>query len=124
MSANIENGSSLMDNVKLLLAIIVLIGGIGAYYYYPDESALVRVAGVLFALVLSIIIAMQTTPGRNLWHFVQGARGELRQVFWPTRQEAMQTTLAVILFVIVMAVFFWVLGLLLFYISGKLRGTG
>ncbi|MCZ6687427.1 MAG: preprotein translocase subunit SecE, partial [Gammaproteobacteria bacterium] len=72
---------------KLLLAIAVLISGIGGYYYYPDMSVLIRAGGVLASLVIAIVIVMQTATGRDAWQFIQGSRVELRKVVWPNRRR-------------------------------------
>ena len=122
MNAKTETGSSALDTVKLLFAIAILIGGIVAYYYYQDLSVLIRAGAVLGAVVLSIVVVLQTAKGRNMWQFIQGSRVELRKVIWPNRQETMQTTLAVIVFVIILGLFFWGLDLLLLWITQKLTG--
>ena len=113
-----------MDTVKLLIAAAVLVAGIGAYYYYEDQSLLLRVAGVLVALALGVVIALQSTQGQALWQFIQGSRVELRKVVWPTRQEAFQTTLTVIVFTLIMGTFFWLLDLLLLWGTRVLTGQG
>jgi preprotein translocase subunit SecE len=122
MNAKTETGSSAFDTIKLLLAIAILIGGIVAYYYFQDLSVLIRAAAVLVSVVLSIVVVLQTERGRNMWQFIQGSRVELRKVVWPNRQETMQTTLAVIVFVIILGLFFWGLDLLLLWITQKVTG--
>ena len=125
MSAKTEQSVSLFDSAKLLLAGILVVGGLFAYYYYGDRySQVYRVAGILVAAILALILAMTTDPGRQFWRFAQSSRIELRKVIWPTRQEALQTTLAVIVFVIVMGVFFWVLDLFLLWVTQTLTGRG
>jgi len=124
MSTKVQTGPGPLDTVKLMLAALVLIGGIVAYYYFEDESILLRAAGVLIGLALGIVIAMQSTQGRELWRFIQGARVELRKVIWPTRQEAMQTTLTVLVFVLILGIFFWGLDFFLLWGSAALSGRG
>jgi preprotein translocase subunit SecE len=117
MTEKTEIGVSTLDTVKLVLAAALLIGGIVAYYYYAQTSALVRGGAVLVATAAAIAVAMQSEPGRMLWRFMQGARVELRKVVWPTRVETRQTTIMVIIFVIIMGVFFWALDLLLLWLT-------
>ena len=125
MSTKTEQSVSLFDSVKLFIAGVLLIGGLFGYYYYGDQySQVYRVVGVLLSTILAIIVAMSSDPGRELWHFAQSSRIELRKVIWPTRQEALQTTLAVIVFVIVMGVFFWCLDLFLLWVTQTLTGRG
>lgn len=124
MNAQTETGASALDTVKLLLAIAVLISGIGAYYYYPDMSVVIRAGGVLASVVIAIVIVMQTAMGREMWQFIQTSRVELRKVVWPSRQDTTQTTLAVIVFVIILGVFFWGLDMGLLWVTKTLTGQG
>ncbi|MCZ6559965.1 MAG: preprotein translocase subunit SecE [Gammaproteobacteria bacterium] len=124
MNARTETGASALDTVKLFLAIAVLIGGIVAYYYYPDLSVLIRAGGILASVVIAIVIVMQTAKGRDMWQFIQTSRVELRKVVWPNRQETTQTTLAVIVFVIILGVFFWGLDMGLLWVTKTLTGQG
>ena len=124
MTTQVQTGPGPLDTVKLLLAALVLLGGIVAYYYFEDESILLRAAGVLIGLALGVVIAMQSVQGQALWRFIQGARVELVQVIWPTRQEAMQTTLTVFVFVLILGIFFWGLDFFLLWGSRTLTGRG
>jgi preprotein translocase subunit SecE len=124
MNAQTETGASALDTVKLFLAIAVLIGGIVAYYYYPDLSVLIRAGGILASVVIAIVIVMQTAKGRDMWQFIQTSRVELRKVVWPNRQDTTQTTLAVIVFVIILGVFFWGLDMGLLWVTKTLTGQG
>ena len=114
----------MLDTVKLVLAALVLIGGIAGYYYFENESILLRVAGLLVAAAIGAVIAFQSLQGQNLWRFVQSSRNEIRKVIWPTRQETMQTTLTVFVFVLILGIFFWVLDLILLWATRLLTGQG
>ncbi len=124
MNVQTETGASALDKVKLFLAIVVLIGGIAGYYYYPELSVLIRAGGVLASVVIAIVIVMQTAMGRDMWQFIQTSRVELRKVVWPNRQDTTQTTLAVIVFVIILGLFFWGLDLGLLAVTKYLTGQG
>jgi preprotein translocase subunit SecE len=124
MNTKADTSGSVLDIVKLLVAATILVGGVGAYYFYADASVLLRAIGVLLALIAAIGVAVWTTQGQTLWRFVQGARVELRKVIWPTREEALQTTLAVLVFALVMGVFFWLLDLFLLWVTRLLTGQG
>ena len=124
MTSRPQQGATEFDTVKLVIAAIILVGGIAAYYVYEDESILLRAAGVIVATALAMFVAMQTDPGRTLWRFIQGSRIEIRKVVWPTRPETMRTTAAVIVFVLIMGVFFWGLDMFLFWATRTLTGRG
>ncbi|MEA3290804.1 MAG: preprotein translocase subunit SecE, partial [Pseudomonadota bacterium] len=44
------------------------------------------------------------------------ARGEVRKVVWPTRREAAQVTLVVIVMVILAGLYMWLLDAISFYV--------
>jgi preprotein translocase subunit SecE len=124
MNTKIDSSPGLLDTVKLVLAAAVLVGGISAYYIFENESLLLRVAAVLVAFGIGVLIAFQSAQGQALWIFIQGSRGEIRKVVWPTRQETLQTTLTVLVFTLFMGVFFWILDLFLLWGTRLVTGQG
>ena len=89
-----------------------------------DLPVVVRALGVLLALALAVVVALQSVQGQGFWRFVQGSRVEMRKVVWPTREEAIQTTIAVLIFAFIMGVFFWLLDLFLLWLTRLLTGQG
>jgi preprotein translocase subunit SecE len=124
MSAQTETSQSgVLDTVKLLIAVVALVGGLYAYYYYEtDIVQAIRVLMVLGGTVAGIGIAMTSAQGQRLWHFIQGSRVEIRKVVWPTKQETTQTAIAVFVFTLVMMLFFWVLDSGLLWLTQRLVG--
>lgn len=116
--------SGVLDIIKLLISAVVLVGGLYSYYYYEGIVALpLRVLMVLGGLAVGIGIALISTQGLRLRAFVHGARVELRKVVWPTKQETTQTAIAVFVFTLIMALFFWALDSLLLIITRSLVGS-
>ena len=113
-----------MDLIKSVLAAVLIVAGIGGYYYFPDSSVLARAVGVVASLAIAIAVFLTTTRGRELWRFIQTSRIELRKVVWPTRQETLQTGVAVVIFALIMGVFFWLLDMLLLWVTRFLTGQG
>jgi preprotein translocase subunit SecE len=95
------------DKLKLILAVLIVAGGIGGFYYFDDKPDLVQVAIILAAAVLAVVVVAPTEFGRSAWEFAKGARLELRKVVWPARKETMQVTLIVFVMVILVAVYMW-----------------
>ena len=115
--------SGALDIVKLLIAAAAILGGLYSYYYYEFELALaVRVLIVLGGAGIGIAIAMTSTQGQRLWHFIQGSRVEIRKVVWPTKQETTQTAIAVFVFTLIMALFFWALDSGLLWLTRRFVG--
>jgi preprotein translocase subunit SecE len=122
MDSKVETGPTGLDAAKLFLASLILLGGIFAYYYFSNESVLLRAIGILVTLIVAVWVAMLSYQGQVLAKFVHGSRIELRKVVWPSREEAIQTTAIVLAFALIGGVFFWLLDLFLLtirqYISG------
>lgn len=113
MKSKAESESSPIDTVKLAIAALVLVAGIVGFYYYENEPQLYRVLGILGAAAVAIGIAMTSQPGLSLWAFMQDSRTETRKVVWPTRQETGRTTLLVFVVVLIVAIFLWLMDILL-----------
>ena len=124
MDTKVETQKTVLDTLKLLLSGGILLGGLFGYNYYADLPVVVRALGVLLALALAVVVALQSVQGQGLWRFVQGSRVEMRKVVWPTREEAIQTTIAVLIFAFIMGVFFWLLDLFLLWLTRLLTGQG
>ena len=124
MNVKLETSSGRLDGLKWTTALLLLGGAIGAFYIYSDESLLLRVAGLLAVAGISAALILQTDRGRAAWAFAQESRTEVRKVVWPTRAETVQTTLVVFLMVTVVAVFLWLLDMLLAWIVKSLIGMG
>lgn len=124
MNSKVETVSGVQETIKLLIALFIILGAIVGFYVYADESTLVRVLALLAATGVSIFIALQTQKGRESWSFMQDAQLEVRKVVWPSRQETVQTTLLVMLMVVIVAIFLWLLDMFLGWSIGSLMGRG
>ncbi|MEX1266744.1 MAG: preprotein translocase subunit SecE [Woeseia sp.] len=118
-----DSQSGALDIIKLLMAAAALIGGLFAYYYYLELALPLRALLVLGGLAAGIGIAMTSTQGKRLRAFVRGSRVEIRKVVWPTKQETTQTALAVFVFTLIMALFFWGLDSVLLWLTRTLVGS-
>lgn len=115
-SADKGASSSSALNILLWLVSIILIAGavVGNWYYTQhvviDESSFdrfIRVAVVIAVIAAGLGITLFTNKGRQLLNFGREAYIELRKVVWPTRQEAMQTTLIVFVAVCIVSLFLY-----------------
>ena len=109
--------SSTLDTLKMASAVAILLSSVFSFYYFAELSVLIRVLVVIFCVILSLMIFFSTQRGIIFWDFLQGSRVEMRKVVWPTKQETIQTTLTVFMFVLVLGIFFWLLDFLLLYIT-------
>lgn len=124
MNSRVELRGASLDVVKLAVAAFLLLVGIFAFYYFSGLSALVRVIGLLLISAGAVAIAYQTELGRTVWQFISDSRMEVRKVVWPSRQETLQTTLIVVVMVLVVGVVLWLFDLILMTILRLLTGQG
>ncbi len=122
MNVKAEVESTGMDTVKLLLAVVLLIGGIVLFYILEEYSTLIRVLGLLAISGLAIVVALQSVAGRRVWDFAVAARTEVRKVVWPSRQETIQTTLIVFGMVLLVGIVLWLFDMMLMAIVQSVTG--
>ena len=116
--------SSKLDILKFIVAIALLIGGVVQFYYFEEESQLYRVLALLGFVAFAMAVVYTTRLGQSLWLFARDARTEVRKVVWPTRQETMQTTLLVIVMVILVGIMLWLIDMFLRWAVLVLTGQG
>ncbi len=105
--------SNKLDTVKLIVSLMILLAGIAGFYYYAEESLLYRVLGLVAVVMVAAGIALTTATGQAILSFGRESRAEVRKVVWPTRQETIQTTLMVVVAVIIIGIFLWIVDMLL-----------
>jgi preprotein translocase subunit SecE len=115
-------GASAKDTALLTLSILVLLGGIAAFYWYEDQALPIRIAMVVVGIALALGFAWFSWYGREFWQFALASRIELRKVVWPEREETIKTTYVVFIFAILMGVFFWGLDWVLTWLTRLLSG--
>ena len=124
METKVEEQATFVDTVKLALAVLILLAGLVSYYYFASSAVLLRAFGVIVAVAAGIGVVFTSFQGQLLWQFIQGARVELRKVVWPTREETIQTTLVVLVFALIGGVFFWLLDVILLFLTKQITGQG
>ncbi|AKH90351.1 preprotein translocase subunit SecE [Edwardsiella tarda] len=109
MSANTDaQGSGRgLEVMKWLVVAVLLIVAIVGNYIYRDVSLPLRALAVVVIIAAAGGIALMTTQGKATVAFAREARTEMRKVIWPTRQEALHTTLIVAAVTAVMALILW-----------------
>ena len=107
--------STPLDRLLWLCAIVLVGGAIFGNFYYTqhiviDESSLGRfgrTAIVIAVIIAGLAVTLFTNKGHALLTFAREAYVELRKVVWPTRQEAVQTTIIVFVGVCVVSLFLY-----------------
>jgi len=95
------------DKLKLIIAAALMVAAIALFYTYSEYSTLLRVLGLLGVAALSLFIVSRAAVGATMLSYISSTQVEVRKVVWPTRQETLQTTLVVIVMVIIVAIMLW-----------------
>ena len=124
MSEKTENPSNALDMVKWLVVIALLGGLVTANTMYGEISVLYRALAAVVVVVIAGFIAATTNKGSAFLTFAKESRMEVRKVVWPSRQEANQTTLIVLLATLVMALILWGIDGILVRLVSFITGIG
>jgi preprotein translocase subunit SecE len=119
-----QSAGGAVDTAKLVAAALLVVAGIVGFYLLGTQSAWLRWLAVVAGIALAALVFASSGSGRDVWRFVQDSRIELRKVVWPTLEETRNTTLVVFGLVIVAGLFFWVLDVLLSWLTRHFTGQG
>jgi len=122
MNAKVENNSNGLDFLKWLVVFALVAAGVVGNYYFAAESLLYRVLALLVLAVIAIWVSVQTQKGKAFSKLVAEARIEIRKVIWPTKQELTQTTLLVVVFVLIVALILWGVDSLIGWVVSSIIG--
>ena len=111
-----------IDRLRWFAAIALIVAGIGGNWYFQSESLLVRVLALLAIMGISILIIWNSRKGQEIVSLLRESRSEVRRVVWPTNQETNQTTLIVLLIVLMFSLILWGLDSLLGWIISSIIG--
>ena len=112
------------DIAKLATAVALVAAGIAGYYWLGDSALVLRILAVVAGIAAGAAVAAFTAPGREFIVFAREAVVEVKKVVWPTRKETVQTTGMVLAFVLVMAIFLWIVDAVLVWGVKFLMGPG
>ena len=106
-AANIETVSTAGDKAKLVLVGLLVVAAVAGFYTLAPQGVIVQWLALVAGLAAAVVMFLLSIPGRQLVAFGSDAWREVKKVVWPTRKEAIQMTLYVFGFVVVMALFLW-----------------
>lgn len=122
MNATTEEKQFQLDGLKWLVVALLVGGAIYGNYHFAEESLLYRVVALIVVAVVVAFIAANTQRGNSFMSLLHGAYTEARRVVWPTRQERNQTTLMVVVVVLVMSLILWGLDSLFGWLAAMVIG--
>jgi preprotein translocase subunit SecE len=102
--------------------VVVALGIYGNYHFATDYSSFKRVLGLCFMGAVAIFIAYLTQKGKSVAALLVGAKAEVQKVVWPSKQEIIQTTIVVVIAVIVVGIMLFGIDSLLGWSIKKMVG--
>jgi preprotein translocase subunit SecE len=102
---DVQTVNSKSDVLLVTLAVLAALGGVLGFSLLSEQPLLTRLGILAGGLVLGLVIAWFSVPGKRFIGFSRESYEETRRVVWPTRKETLQTTGIVFAFVVIMAIF-------------------
>src|SRR5262245_63925552 len=102
---DVQTVNSKLDLALVVLAVAVLLAGVLGFSLLSERTLLIRIGILLGGLVIAIGIAWFSESGKRFLAFARDAYEETRRVSWPSRKETINTTGIVFAFVVIMAIF-------------------
>ena len=104
---SIEKPKGVNTFLWLVVIAIIIIAAVGNVYFTEQYSTAIRVVAVVVLLAVAFVVAALTNQGKKALAFFGESRTELRRIVWPTRPEAIQTTLIVMGVTVVTSLILW-----------------
>jgi preprotein translocase subunit SecE len=106
-TSQVETVSTGADKAKLGLAVALVIAGLAGFYLLGKQGQIAQWGALIVGLAAAFVVFMTSEPGKEFVAFGRDSWKEVKKVVWPTRKEAIQMTLYVVGFSVVMALFLW-----------------
>ena len=106
-TSQVQTVVSPVDKAKLASAAVLVIGALAAFYLLAKQGQIAQWGALLVGVAAAVAVFFASEPGKELFAFGRDAWREVKKVVWPSRKEAVQMTLYVFGFVVLMALFLW-----------------
>jgi preprotein translocase subunit SecE len=112
------------EKIKIAFAVLLVVAGIAGYYYWGQSPLIARVGSVIAGTAAGLAVFWVSAIGKQFFSYARESIDEAKRVVWPTRKETLQTTAVVFGFVLIMAIFLWLIDASLLWAVGLLMGQG
>ncbi len=104
----IETVGSRSEQLKVVAAVLFVLGGAVVFQLLSEQILALRLLAPLFGVLVALGLIWTTELGKRVFAFSQESVAEVKKVVWPTRKEASQMTAIVFGFVVIMALYLFV----------------
>ncbi len=119
---SVVSTNSRLDSIKWFFILLLIAGIVFANIFLAEQANTVRLLWNLIASLIVLGAFSFTDKGKRAWNFAKDARVELRKVVWPSRQEAIHSTIMIIVVVVITALFLWGIDSILLWLIGFVTG--
>ena len=110
------------ETLKWVVVTVLVVTGIYGNSYFAVLSWLYRLLALLGLSAIAVLVAAKTVKGQAFIALGIEAKTEIRKVVWPTREETTQTTIIVVIAVLVLALVLYALDSSLSWLLKALLG--
>lgn len=107
MSTSEETVRDPINIVKWVAAILLLIAATMVGRVFPEMAVAFRGLIMVGLGIVALVLVLLSRQGRAFLELFNAARIELRKVVWPTKDETWQTTLIVLVVVVITSLILW-----------------
>jgi len=104
----VQTVNTVADKGKVYGALLLVFAAIAGFYLLEKQGVLIQVGALLAGLVAAVLLFLLSETGKELIALFRDSWRELKKVVWPSRKEAVQLTLYVFGFVLLMALMLWI----------------
>jgi len=105
---DIQTVNSKLDMLLVTLAVLSVLAGVLGFSLLSEQTLLNRLGILAGGLLAGILLAWFSLPGKRFLGFARESYDESRRVSWPPRKETVNTTGIVFAFVVIMAIFLFI----------------
>lgn len=106
-STQVETVTTGADKAKIALALALVVAALAGFYLLARQGQVAQWGALIAGLVAAVVVFFTSEPGKEFVAYGRESVKETRKVVWPERKEAIQMTLYVFGFVVIMALFLW-----------------
>lgn len=100
-----EDKTSSKDMILVVLAAVLAVAGVCGFSLLSDQELLVRLLVLFGGLIAAVLVAWFSPSGKRFLVYGKESYDELRRVVWPSSKETMNSTGMVLAFVVIVALF-------------------
>jgi preprotein translocase subunit SecE len=105
---DVQTVNSKLDMLLVTLAVLAVLAGVLGFSLLSEQTLLVRIGILAGGLLAGVALAWFSLPGKQFLGFARESYDETKRVSWPSRKETINTTGIVFAFVVVMAIFLFI----------------